>query len=681
MFYGLQLMDAPGGDRIKKAYMKVLESVPAWLESPSDTSVDIHTAALSAWTAMTCHDYQLAWKFHCKSCQHVKSNGIDQLDVIPAKSFEEESRKDTDRYTYWYILSIDTFFRLFYDKPTVLQYVPNKVRPPLLFRSDNMHPSALNVIMSAVWIRYTLLTAEMISYVDSHQTPDQDETVSQKIDETCLQMEALMDEWKLHEMMNAADTSDEVRCLVADHIMNIYATIIGLQRLVRHQQARPGSKDIALRAARRVLNTILDFYNTPSLNIKFTSITDHKPEDCESDIQILENIGAAMAQSGTQRRDLVPFERTINALNRVSRSLQEERRKESMLIETREHVAQETDLPPTSFDTIQNLMASELPDIDMSNFSSMPDYTPNMDGDFQSLGFFRAIENDFVARNWQTDWWDLGGGADIGMSQFPDTHPPDFAYQAPNTPQPSREDTFAKADAARLILIGRTESTLEETKKLLAGSKSECAVYPVSATDETAMYDIAKQVGAWDVLVLAAAHISSPSKIVEASLQDWWADYETNVKSIVIASQAFVPSAKPGAALYTLAAGAAALPPAYTPGLSGYLVSKTAQTKIVEFLAAENPDLFACAVHPGMVDTGIFRGSGADPSQLPMDSVDLSANFLVWLSQPKTKFLSGKMVWANWDVEELEARQDEIKGSSMMTVGLEGWPYSPAAPK
>jgi hypothetical protein len=32
-------------------------------------------------------------------------------------------------------------------------------------------------------------------------------------------------------------------------------------------------------------------------------------------------------------------------------------------------------------------------------------------------------------------------------------------------------------------------------------------------------------------------------------------------------------------------------------------------------------------------------------------------------------------------VEELEARQDEIKGGSMMTVGLEGWPYSPPAAK
>ena len=110
-------------------------------------------------------------------------------------------------------------------------------------------------------------------------------------------------------------------------------------------------------------------------------------------------------------------------------------------------------------------------------------------------------------------------------------------------------------------------------------------VFPVSATDETAMQNVAKQVGAWDVLVLAAAHSSSPFSIVQGSLQDWWADYETNVKAIVIASQAFIPNAK---------SDAAALPPAYTSGLSGYLTSKVSQTKIVEFLAAENPDLFAC---------------------------------------------------------------------------------------
>lgn len=59
-------------------------------------------------------------------------------------------------------------------------------------------------------------------------------------------------------------------------------------------------------------------------------------------------------------------------------------------------------------------------------------------------------------------------------------------------------------------------------------------------------------------------------------------------------------------------------------------------------------------------------------------TVQLPANFLVWLSQPKAKFLHGKLVWANWDVEELEARAEEIKSSQILTIGCEGWPFTPA---
>jgi hypothetical protein len=60
---------------------------------------------------------------------------------------------------------------------------------------------------------------------------------------------------------------------------------------------------------------------------------------------------------------------------------------------------------------------------------------------------------------------------------------------------------------------------------------------------------------------------------------------------------------------------------------------------------------------------------------------ELAADFLVWLTQPKNNFLNGKMVWANWDVEELEARAEEIQSSAMMSIGVEGWPFSPAAAK
>jgi hypothetical protein len=55
-------------------------------------------------------------------------------------------------------------------------------------------------------------------------------------------------------------------------------------------------------------------------------------------------------------------------------------------------------------------------------------------------------------------------------------------------------------------------------------------------------------------------------------------------------------------------------------GISGYLTSKLAQIKTLEFLAAENPKLFVCSVHPGMIETSIFLKSGATPDALPMDT-------------------------------------------------------------
>jgi hypothetical protein len=59
-----------------------------------------------------------------------------------------------------------------------------------------------------------------------------------------------------------------------------------------------------------------------------------------------------------------------------------------------------------------------------------------------------------------------------------------------------------------------------------------------------------------------------------------------------------------------------------------------------------------------------------------MRTVDLPAHFLVWLSQPKTKFLNGKLVWANWDVEELCQQAEKIENSAMLTIGYEGWPFA-----
>jgi hypothetical protein len=122
LYYGLLQIRGPGDPVAQGMYLKVLEAVPVWLEGSTDTDLDGHTAALTAWTAINNHDYQLSWKFHCKSCQCIKMRKIDELDITPAQTFEEEDSRDGLRYLYWHVLSTDILFRLFYGKPTVVSY-------------------------------------------------------------------------------------------------------------------------------------------------------------------------------------------------------------------------------------------------------------------------------------------------------------------------------------------------------------------------------------------------------------------------------------------------------------------------------------------------------------------------------------------------------------------------------
>lgn len=118
--YGLTQARGLGNALAHTAYLKALEHVPAWLESPTDTDLDGYTAAISAWVAVNNLDYQLSWRFHLKACHYMKSKRIDQMDVIPARTAEEEEKREPTRYLFWQVLSTDCLFRLFWSKPTVV---------------------------------------------------------------------------------------------------------------------------------------------------------------------------------------------------------------------------------------------------------------------------------------------------------------------------------------------------------------------------------------------------------------------------------------------------------------------------------------------------------------------------------------------------------------------------------
>ena len=47
-------------------------------------------------------------------------------------------------------------------------------------------------------------------------------------------------------------------------------------------------------------------------------------------------------------------------------------------------------------------------------------------------------------------------------------------------------------------------------------------------------------------------------------------------------------------------------------GSSAYVTSKIAQVKLLEHVAAENPDVFVVSVHPGVINTAIVDHSGLE---------------------------------------------------------------------
>jgi len=75
--------------------------------------------------------------------------------------------------------------------------------------------------------------------------------------------------------------------------------------------------------------------------------------------------------------------------------------------------------------------------------------------------------------------------------------------------------------------------------------------------------------------------------------------------------------------------------------------------------------------------TLVSNHGGGFPNELLADivfSADLSAGTALYLSTSRASFLSGRFVWSNWDMEQLETLKEKIVTGDLlkMAVGLGG---------
>jgi NAD(P)-dependent dehydrogenase (short-subunit alcohol dehydrogenase family) len=253
---------------------------------------------------------------------------------------------------------------------------------------------------------------------------------------------------------------------------------------------------------------------------------------------------------------------------------------------------------------------------------------------------------------------------------------------------------FAKAGAARIAILGRRQQPLLDTKTVIESEYPSCQVLaiPTDVVNNVQVKDAFAQAagdGKINVLVSNAAVLGVQGNIATLSVEKWMEGIVINLQGNFNVTKAFLEYAAKDSVIIETNSAAAHITVA--PRFSVYNVSKAATARFYDSLAFENPKLSVFSVQPGAVDTDMSKESGYKPKSETdgewafkgeggdvlgeRDEANLPASFYVWLASPEAHFLRGKYLWANWDVDELKARAEEIEKTNFLSLGLIGWPF------
>lgn len=105
------------------------------------------------------------------------------------------------------------------------------------------------------------------------------------------------------------------------------------------------------------------------------------------------------------------------------------------------------------------------------------------------------------------------------------------------------------------------------------------------------------------------------------------------------------------------------------PNISSYAMSKLSAVHLQSFIAAENLNISAMSLDPGLADTDMLLDTY---KTMHLMSFELIGGAAVWLTTNDAKFLSGRFFNVTWDVNELVARKDEVVKKNELVFSFVG---------
>ncbi|KAJ4346519.1 uncharacterized protein N0V89_010450 [Didymosphaeria variabile] len=243
--------------------------------------------------------------------------------------------------------------------------------------------------------------------------------------------------------------------------------------------------------------------------------------------------------------------------------------------------------------------------------------------------------------------------------------------------------SFTEAGATRLVIVGRRAKKLAEAKNELLKlapkpEDLEILTYPCDIADSTgskAVWADLKSKGIEvDVLVLNAAIANTvPNGLDEDDFVDKvWATFDMNVRTNLELTSLFLKQGRTGKAVVSINSSAAHISPTQ-PIQLGYAPSKAALGALMQGIAdsLKVEEAQIVSFHPGSVKSESVMKSRWANAPIAWNTDKLSGDFAVWASTKEARFLHGRFVWCNWDVDEMKA-MGEFKHPGFSRIGLQG---------